>query len=81
MIRRVVSSVVLVSAMAAVPVLAAAPAQAIPACKAGYQCARTYYSDATYEFPVGGYLRTCEGTSSQWGKTARYVETVQSQCN
>ena len=77
MVRRVA---VLVSALAIAPFLTAAPAQSIPHCKAGYQCSRTYYSDNTYETPVGGWTRFCEGYVDEWGTTTPYQITNQVQC-
>ncbi|GAB1512007.1 DUF6289 family protein [Actinophytocola sp. KF-1] len=78
MVRRVA---LLVSALVIAPLLTAVPAQSIPACLAGYQCTRIYYSDITYETPVGGYTRFCDGTTDRWGTTSAYVETMQAQCN
>lgn len=79
-IRRAFSAAVLTTTMAAVPLLVAAPAESIPVCKAGYQCTRTYYTDRTYETPVGGMTKFCDGTVDQWGTTTSYVETTQAQC-
>ena len=78
MVRRVA---LLVSALVIAPLITAVPAQSIPKCLAGYQCTRTYYTDNTYETPVGGFTRFCDGTTDTWGITTTYVETTQAQCN
>lgn len=80
MIRRVVSTATLVSALVAAPLLVAGPAAAIPICKAGYQCDRFYYDNAAHDDVVGGFTRFCDGTTTTWGQTTIYVETIQSQC-
>ena len=77
MVRRVA---VLVSALAIAPLLTAAPAQSIPACKVDYQCSRTYYSDRTYEIPVGGFTLFCGGGSDSWGRVTAFQITTQVPC-
>ncbi|TDV49918.1 DUF6289 family protein [Actinophytocola oryzae] len=80
MVRRVVSTVALVSALVAAPLVVAAPASAIPACRAGYQCDRMYYTDVTHEVIVGGFTLFCDGSTISWGETTIYQVTTQARC-
>jgi Family of unknown function (DUF6289) len=79
-VRKLMSTVVLVGALATTPVLLATPAQSIPACKVGYQCSRTYYESSTSDVVVGGFTRFCDGTTDSWGTTTPYQVTTQSPC-
>jgi hypothetical protein len=80
MIRRVFSTAALVSTLVAAPLLVPTSASAIPVCKAGFECERVYYSNATHDTVVGGFVRSCDGTVTTWGETTVYQVTTQAQC-
>ena len=47
---------------------------------ASYYLQRDYYSDSTYSYRVGGFVRYCGGQTSSWGQQTPYYLDYKDLC-